>query len=178
MGVRDLRGRRNGAPEHDERAVLEELVGRLEARLIARESGLAARERDLQAAIAELREAQAASARDEAALSRRERALDARVAMVTRRELELTRRAAELECREREAGKAAPEPEPSPAPRAEGYNLVTLERLVESRAAEFPDRADEWASYLYFLREHAAADGSLPAALDGLIGEAFAELVL
>jgi len=177
MGVRDLRGRRNGGADHDEREALEELVGRLEARLIARESGLAARERDLHAAIAELRGAQAASARREAALARRERALDARVAMVTRRELDLARWAADLEAREREAAQAAPEPEPSAAPRAESYNLVTLERLVESRAAEFPDRADEWASYLYFLREHASADGSLPESLDGLIGEAFAEIV-
>jgi hypothetical protein len=42
----------------------------------------------------------------------------------------------------------------------------------------FPDRAEEWSSYLYFLREHAAVDGSVPASFNRLIGEAFAGLVL
>jgi hypothetical protein len=60
----------------------------------------------------------------------------------------------------------APPPATKPAPPAsegEHYNPVTLERLVEARAADFPDRAEEWSSYLYFLREHAAVDGSVPA---------------
>jgi hypothetical protein len=57
------------------------------------------------------------------------------------------------------------------------YNLVTLERLVEARAGEFPHRADEWTSYLYFLREFAGPDGSVPATFDWLIQETFNELV-
>jgi hypothetical protein len=171
-----------------ERAALEELVGRLEERLLRREAALEARERDLRAALAELREAREASGRGEADLVRRERALEARVAMVTKRELDLTRRAAELAAREREAARPGPpepeperEPGPTPAPPAapgERYNLLELERLVEARAAEFPHRAQEWSSYLFFLREHAAADGSVPASFDGLIADAFAELVL
>ena len=57
------------------------------------------------------------------------------------------------------------------------YNLLRLERLVDERRGEFPDRAEEWSSYLYFLREYAAPDGSVPASFDTLIEATFAELV-
>jgi uncharacterized protein involved in exopolysaccharide biosynthesis len=140
---------------------LKPLVDRLEAR----EAALAARERDLRALLAEIREAQAEAASGQEA-----------------RPAELDRRAAELDARERE-----PEPEPSPAvpsrplPAAVAedgrYNLVALEHLVEKRQRDFPHKADEWSSYLYFLREYADADGSVPATFDWLIQETFAELV-
>jgi capsular polysaccharide biosynthesis protein len=167
---------------------LKPLVDRLDDRLDARESALAARERDLQALLAEIRAAQAEAASGQdarlAELDRRERALEERVAAVTARELELARRAAELAVRERE-----PEPEPEPAPAVPSlplpaavsedgrYNLVALEHLVEERRRDFPHRADEWSSYLYFLREYAEPDGSVPATFDWLIQETFAELV-
>jgi hypothetical protein len=197
MGVFGRRKKRDAVEQgrrEAEHAALEELVGRFEARLLAREAALEARERDLKAALAELRDAQAESAGAEADLARRERALEARVAMVTRREVDLARRAAELGGREREAAKPKPPPEATPAPErapeappapaavpsapGERYNLLALERLVEARSAEFPDKAEEWSRYLFFLREHAAADGSVPASFDGLIGDTFAELVL
>jgi hypothetical protein len=57
------------------------------------------------------------------------------------------------------------------------YNLVTLERLVNEHGGEFPGRMEEWTSYLYLLREYAAADGSVPAGFDWLIQETFGELV-
>jgi capsular polysaccharide biosynthesis protein len=57
------------------------------------------------------------------------------------------------------------------------WNLMVLERLVNDRGAEFPDRRDEWASYLYFLREYAEPDGTVPASFDWLIQETFTELV-
>jgi len=57
------------------------------------------------------------------------------------------------------------------------WNLLVLERLVNDRGDEFPDRRDEWASYLYFLREYAAPDGTVPSSFDGLIQETFSELV-
>jgi capsular polysaccharide biosynthesis protein len=57
------------------------------------------------------------------------------------------------------------------------WNLMALERLVNDRGAEFPDRRDEWASYLYFLREYAAPDGTVPSSFDWLIHETFSELV-
>jgi capsular polysaccharide biosynthesis protein len=178
----------------------ERLADRLEQRLAARESALAARERDLQRALEEVRAAQAAAS-DTATqertaageLAAREAALAERVAAVTKRELELARRAAELAVREAEPG-PEPLPEPGPEPPAErepartgvdkhgagkagAYNLLRLERLVDDRRGEFPDRAEEWSSYLYFLREYAAPDGSVPASFDTLIEATFAELV-
>jgi hypothetical protein len=173
-----------GMSEH----ALEQLVDRLEARLIARESALVARERDVQVALDQLREAQSARGDtpapvDDTDLRRREQELEERVAMVTKRERELARRAAQLAVRERELAKPEPEAKaqaaerPPPAARGEGYNLVALERLVESRSEEFPGRADEWSTYLFFLREHAAPDGSVPSSFDRLIEDAFAELL-
>jgi len=195
----------------------DELVERLESRLVAREQALAARERDVQAALNELRAAQASSSaggdlaqrerelddrereleareaetRDTSDLERREHALEERVAAVTKREVELAKRAATLVVRERELEEIeqAPEPvpEPQPAPQARivpavagaagGYNLVTLERLVEERRAEHPERAEEWESYLFFLRDYAAPDGAVPATFDWLIQEQFAEVL-
>lgn len=192
-------------PAMSEQAI-ERLVDRLDARLAARESAFRARERDVQRALDDLRAAQASTPRDAQDLARRERELEERVAAVTRRELEVARRAAELAVLaaqpvpapqlvpepEPEPGPPSPEPAPEPPPEplpgppaaaevaATGsgpYNLVTLERLVEERSADHPDRADEWSAYLYFLREHAAADGSVPASFDWLIADTFAELL-
>ena len=182
---------------------LERLVDRLEAKLTARESALAARERDLQAALEELRAAQAvpaaqtaSAAVDDSELTRREQKLVERIGRVTAREVELARRAAALALREREfEARPKPEPEPEPEPRPEPeqapepqpavavqtdrngrYNLVTLEGLVEHRSREFPDRAEEWTSYLFFLRDYAAPDGSLPDSFDALISDTFSNL--
>jgi capsular polysaccharide biosynthesis protein len=183
---------------------LDRLVDRIEAKLAARESALAARERDLQAALEELRAAQAAPATqaadpaafDDSELVRREEKLGERIASVTAREVELARRAAALAMREREfearpEPKPEPEPEPAPAPAPEPqpvaaafvqtdrnghYNLVTLEGLVEHGSRESPDRAEEWTSYLFFLRDYAAPDGSLPDSFDALISDTFSDL--
>ena len=202
LGGRAEAGYDRGVPDD----ALEQAVSRLEARLVARESALAARERDLQEALAELKAAQAAAAEspDDSDLVRRERQLEQRVAAVTKRELTVARRAAEVETLAKELERRAaepppapvepePEPEPEPAPvetpaaappppaaepAADGrYNLVALEKLVEAKRHEFPDRAADWVSYLYFLREYAAADGTVPASFDWLIQDTFAELV-
>ncbi len=185
---------------------LDRLVERIEAKLAARESALAARERDLQATLEELRAAQAnpateaaPAAVDDSELTRREQKLGERIARVTAREVELARRAAALALREREfeaRAEAEPEPEPEPAPEPEPepapapdprpavvessrnghYNLVTLEGLVEQHGREFPDRAEEWTSYLFFLRDYAAPDGTLPDSFDALISDTFSDL--
>jgi capsular polysaccharide biosynthesis protein len=184
---------------------LEELGDRLEARLVRREAALAARERDLQGKLDELRAAQEttlATSRDEAVLARRERQLAERIATAAKREAELARRAAEVALREREsaaaeqeaaaakavaaeeaaaaeAAEAAAPPAPPPAENGlhGSYNLVALERLVDERGSAFPERLEEWSSYLYFLREYAAADGVVPASFDGLIHDTFEELL-
>jgi hypothetical protein len=200
LGVR--RGRRARGGEYDRSVsgpasdlALDRLVDRLEAKLSARESALAARERDLQGALEELRAAQAAPTPvDDSELTRREQKLVERIARVTAREVELARRAAALALREREfEARPEPEPEPEPAPEPERapepqraaavqtdrnghYNLVTLEGLVEHGSPEFPERAEEWTSYLYFLRDYAAPDGSLPDSFDSLISDTFSDL--
>ena len=48
---------------------------------------------------------------------------------------------------------------------------------MERRAREFPDRAEEWTSYLFFLRDYAAPDGTLPDSFDALISDTFADLL-
>jgi|SRR5579884_715192 len=204
------RDRRAGYDRDVERAALEQLVERLEARLAARETALTAREHDVQRALAELRseqEAAAAVAPAAAQLEQREQQHAERVAAVQQRELALARRAAELSTRERElearvaeleerarelderaeelaeqtrkAAEAPPRPVIALAgdPGDGHFNLETLERLVEERGRDFPHRVEEWSSYLYFLRDYAAPDGSVPASFDGLIQETFAELV-
>jgi len=84
-----------------------------------------------------------------------------------------------------------PEPEPAPAPALVSYepeapgapdgpgrwNVLALDRLVEQRGHEFPDRIEEWTSYLYSLRAYASPDGTLPPSFDGLVQETFRELV-
>lgn len=197
-------GRREDYDRAVESEALEQLVERLEARLTAREAGLAARERDVQAAIAQLRDTQEQQAGDAAAeLAERERQHAERVAAVQQRELALARRARELAAREQELEAqrsdveqreqeldaraaeleqaAAEQPRPVVAlvgdPGDGRFNLVTLERLVEEHRGEFPERAEEWLSYLYFLRDYAAPDGSVPASFDGLIQDTFGELV-
>ena len=57
------------------------------------------------------------------------------------------------------------------------YNLVALEQLVDERGDDYPERLEEWSSYLYFLREYAAADGAVPQSFDGLIQDTFEELL-
>jgi hypothetical protein len=77
---------------------------------------------------------------------------------------------------------SVPQPEPEPLPAAEEngasrWNLVHLERLVQEHGGEYPDRLDEWSAYLFFLRDYAQPDGTVPASFDWLIAETFAELV-
>jgi hypothetical protein len=172
----------------DERAA-EVLADRLEQRLAARESALAARERDLQQKIDELRAlegrptASGEPADDsrllerELALAERERRLEERVAAVTKRELAVARAAAQSK---QPPAPPPPAPEPGPAlPPADGgaYNLTALERLVEEQGGAHPQRAEEWSSYLYFLRDYASADGSLPSSFDALVEETFEPLL-
>ena len=64
------------------------------------------------------------------------------------------------------APRASPRRQPGSA--ADGrWNLFSLQRLVDERGGEHPERIEEWSSYLYFLREYAEPDGSVPAASTG-----------
>lgn len=79
----------------------------------------------------------------------------------------------------RPQGEPQPQPEPMAAalPASGVWSLPRLERLVEERAAEFPDRVEEWRTYLFFLRDHAAPDGQLPASFDVLVDEVFEDVL-
>jgi hypothetical protein len=74
-----------------------------------------------------------------------------------------------------------PSPAPQPLPASAGKTslptLDTLEHLVRERASDFPERAEEWADYLFYLREHAGPDGRLSANFSGLVHDVFGELL-
>jgi hypothetical protein len=152
----------------------EELAARVsaltqrEVELARRAAAVAGRERELEAA------APAQDGREE--LAARAEAIAEREAALVAREEEL---AAEPPARvPAPTSAAAPEPQPAATDGSRGrWNLTLLERLVEERGREFPDRLDEWSSYLYFLREYAEADGTVPASFDWLIQDTFSELV-
>jgi hypothetical protein len=69
-----------------------------------------------------------------------------------------------------------PPPSPAVASRSGSWNIDALQRAVDEHNSEAPELAHEWRTYLFFLREHAAADGSLPAQFDGLIADVFGPL--
>lgn len=156
----------------------------------------------LAAELEAVRAAQERLDRRRAALDERERAVAAR-----ERELRVRAAALEGAARpaleppppEPEPEPLPPEPEPEPppsepeppvpepvapptAPRvlepAPGqWSVEGLARLVERRAPDFPDRADEWHYYVVFLREQADLDGVLPPSFDALVTEVFADLI-
>jgi hypothetical protein len=126
------------------------------------------------------------------------------VESVAKRESALARRAGELAVREKqlarrekdlEAAAAGPSqaPEPERGPEAVlplhreairaavapggNWNIHDLERAVDSQSDASPEQAEEWRTYLYFLREHASADGLLPAGFNSLIDEVFGGLL-
>ena len=57
------------------------------------------------------------------------------------------------------------------------WDLDALEQLVERRAAEFPEQAATWRSYLPHLRAEQAASGRLAASVDALIWEVYGDIL-
>jgi hypothetical protein len=122
------------------------------------------------------------------ALRKRESQLEQRIKTVSARERQLARRAGELASRERELALTPEEPAkpseevpavespPVPATLGGAWNIQELQRVVDAKADASPEQAEEWRAYLYFLREHASADGTLPPGFSGLVEEVFAEL--
>jgi hypothetical protein len=158
--------------------------------LDARAAALDARVKELTQREIGLARRAAGIAKQEQAAATRTDELDRRTQELDLRTEELDRRAAELEARLEEAY-AEPEPAADAAPaalqaRADGagddgvpghWNLLVLERLVSDRGEDFPDKREEWVSYLYLLREYAEPDGTIPASFDWLIQDTFAEIV-
>jgi O-antigen ligase len=135
------------------------------------------------------------------------RELEARAAELARRERMLEFREVGLAERERAAAAPPPPPPPAPPPppppvvevappappaveptpsplvppAATGitgeFTLDRLERLVEAHASRFPDREDDWAFTLLYLRDYADYDGRLPRQFDAMIWDVFGELL-
>ncbi len=83
-----------------------------------------------------------------------------------------------------------PEPEPEPEPVAEPavaylpaseepreWNLWELERVARDNVSDDVAKNEERAYLLMYLREFAGPDGTLPADFDGLVRDAFGDLV-
>ena len=144
-----------------------------------REAELAERERALQERVAGVTQRElavaraAASAGDDGDLRQREQQLQERVAAVTQRELAVARLAASAQ-----PAPVPPAPEPEPLPEVPGaFDLARLERLVAERGGAHPERLDEWESTLFFLRDYAGPDGTLPGTFDWLVQDTFAPLL-
>jgi capsular polysaccharide biosynthesis protein len=123
-------------------------------------------------------------------LASRERELSSRVRELGTRPAHLTNQADGLAAETREPeSPSVPEsrpPEPAfardPAARAAitpgaNWNIHDLERAVAAQVDVSPEQAEEWRTYLYFLREHASVEGVLPHAFEPLILDVFAEVV-
>jgi hypothetical protein len=147
-----------------------------ERALADRAGKLAAREQELDARAA--------------ALEAAEREVGSRAGEVATTQRELAERAAEIAAskRELEALAAAPPPpllepvsipaaEPALPPRTGTWNLNELQAAVDAYPDATPEQAENWRTYLFFVREHASPDGTLPRSLDPLIADVFAEIV-
>lgn len=137
------------------------------------------------------------------AVAKRELALARRAGELAEREAR-QRREADLAAAEHEAAAVKPEPEPEPGPKpgpepeppsvepepepepipeapatpVRGrWTLHALEDIVRERGSADPVQYQEWMTYLFFLREHAAPDGTLPPSFDPLVNEVFGPLV-
>jgi capsular polysaccharide biosynthesis protein len=128
----------------------------------------------------------------------REREIATRAGTLKEQERELAKRERQFEEQARALEPPPPEPEPPPPepepppPEPEppppepptpavaargGWNIHDLEQLVAAKADADPARIEEWRAYLFFLRDHAAADGALPPQFDYLVHEVFGALV-
>ena len=65
----------------------------------------------------------------------------------------------------------------TPANGTRGFNLGELESLVDAARERFPDRVDEWDAYVFYLRDHAGIDGSLPENFRPLVEDVFSQLL-
>jgi transcriptional regulator with XRE-family HTH domain len=97
---------------------------------------------------------------------------DALLAELAARERALAER--ERRLAERERALAALE---APTVPESGFNLDALERTLDERALEFPEREDEWRAYIVFIREFALPDGTIPTSFNSLVREIFRELL-
>lgn len=165
-------------------------------RALAKQAGeLAARERAFEERVKELDAREAAVAQNAGELARRKQKLEQQAADVAGRAETVEQQAAELSGRAQELEQQAvtlaeaaaePQSEPEPVPMAVAtptgqvaptgtWTMDELEHLVRDRHGAFPERADEWNTYLFLLRDHAGIDGTLPRSFDLLIADVFGD---
>jgi hypothetical protein len=63
-------------------------------------------------------------------------------------------------------------------PASGSWTLQALETLTRERSLAGASTAqqEDWSTYLFLLREHADADGNLPASFDQLVNDVFGPL--
>ena len=181
-----LAGRRREAPvavpAGDDRE-LEERERLLEERLKA----VTAREREVATRVGKAAARDKESEARNAELATKERALDDRMGKLAKKERELEQRPAPPPPPPPPPPEPVPAPEPEPvappepAPeriiRAGAWNVDDLERAVARQSNASAEQAEEWSTYLFFLREHASSDGALPPQFDGLVEDVFGSVV-
>ena len=168
-------------------------VTKRERALAKRAGELAARERAFEERARDLAARETGVEQQAGELAGRKQALEQQAADVAGRAETVEQQAAELAGRAQELEQEAvtlaeaaaePEPEPAPVPAALGtpppaptgtWTMDELERLVRDRRGAFPERADEWDTYLFLLRDHAGIDGTLPRSFDLLIADVFGD---
>jgi hypothetical protein len=165
-------------------------VTQRERLLDQRVKGLTARERALAARAGELAKREQELDARATKLASDEQDVVARAGEVSSIRRELAERATQIAASEAEgeALAAAPpppppvpepvaEPEPVLAARAGTWNLHDLQRAVDGQTDATPEEIENWRTYLYFVREHAAPDGSLPRSMDALIADVFGDIL-
>jgi len=158
----------------------------VERRLKQRVDEVTKRERALARRAGELAKREAGVEQRRGELDQLEARLKQRDAELGETEQQLAARVGEIAASQKELEVRAPEPPPPPpepvtapvqATRAGSWNINDLQRTVDSQSGATPEQKEEWTSYLFFLREHAASDGSLPRQFDGLVEDVFGALL-
>jgi hypothetical protein len=159
----------------------------LERRLKQRIDEVTKRERALARRAGELAQQEAGVERRRGEVEKIQLLLRQRDEELGARERDLSERVGELATAKQELAALAaappppppPEPEATPVPtspqvtRVGSWNVDELERIIESHPGATVEQIEEWTNYLFFLRTHAASDGSLPPQFDGLVEDVF-----
>jgi len=165
-------------------------VSKRERLLDQRVKGVTARERALATRAGELAKREQKLEARAAKLAADERDIVTRADEVASSQQELADRATELAASQAElevldsvphspvpVPALVAEPEPALPARAGTWNLNDLQRAVDGQTDATPEELENWRTYLYFVREHASPDGSLPRSMDALIADVFAEVL-
>jgi chromosome segregation ATPase len=137
----------------------------------------------MEAAIARTASVGGEIASRQSALDERERALEQQARQVAAEESELQQRSLELE---RLAGRLAERERDVERSRAAlperfaaggGFDLASLERLVDAQRGHDPRQVEEWRAYLRSLREQAGPGGAIPSSFDDLVRDVFGPLL-